>query len=660
MRVLRLLVVFLAGCMVATGTLAADPIQGKLLNPSGSPIVGATVALVAYHCKGNDCVSSIQQSATTGEDGSYALPEPEPLGDVAARVLVAYKKNQYFAWSYYDSEYTDPLQRRDLNVVKLKPYSGKIRTASGSPAPDAKVTLKQYVSVEDRATNMMEAMYGDIDPRLLTVFGISTEAVTNPKGVYIFPEAPEGFRPIVKVQKPGFTVQDPCKMTGGDQVIISAFSLSGRVLDLQGKPLEGVSVTAHLRCVDDRVKTGTDGVYRFTSLPPGEYSFFFFKEGSAFKMLQHVKLKPGKPAIVPDAREVKTVAVTGKVVDPAGKGVQGVQFRLMTEGNVYSANNVSVTDDQGRFTVRAVPGRAFVSAFRAPSNLDPDMGPRTITVPKDGMKDFTIKLKAAFTGSGKVVDMAGNPVPGASVSVLEGMLGSASAPDGSFSISLPSAGYFGDENNFTLTVRHNELGLGAIVTLAKADLAQGTATITLKPYRSWRLYVKNTKGKPISGARVSFETVIQSGESTSVTQASSPMSRATDATGMVQFSGLFQDIGYHAKVTSPGLYDIGNSCQLDKSDTQPKPCTITLYPGSRTITGKVIDDTGKSVAGVQVRLDSQSDDNATVTTDKNGRFALKSLPDTTINLNANKQNAYGNINVKKGINKVVIVLQKGN
>jgi signal transduction histidine kinase/CheY-like chemotaxis protein/ligand-binding sensor domain-containing protein len=100
--------------------------------------------------------------------------------------------------------------------------------------------------------------------------------------------------------------------------ILRPATLSGTVLDTEGRPQSGVIVEAAAGLKVRYAATGTDGSYRFTSLPPGEYKLRAQAEGAP------VEFEGGKPlTLEPGARQSADFLRARRVAKtplPAGTG----------------------------------------------------------------------------------------------------------------------------------------------------------------------------------------------------------------------------------------------------------------------------------------------------------------------------------------------------
>ena len=97
--------------------------------------------------------------------------------------------------------------------------------------------------------------------------------------------------------------------------------IAGRVLDAQGLPLPGTTVTVQGVDFTQTFTTTADGQYRFLELPPGSYKVTAGLEGFATALNDHVVVDPGQTVDlrmtlqISAVRETVTVTAASPIVD---------------------------------------------------------------------------------------------------------------------------------------------------------------------------------------------------------------------------------------------------------------------------------------------------------------------------------------------------------
>ena len=141
-------------------------------------------------------------------------------------------------------------------------------------------------------------------------------------------------------------------------------SITGRVVDTGGSPLPGVVVTTIPSSggVTARVHSGTDGTYRFESLPEGSYRVDFDIAG--FDVIRRNRVQVTRTATaradatLPISSICECVSVvmretlrerSGQVVDESGQPLPHARLEIVSPAR----REVRFADDQGRFRLRA-------------------------------------------------------------------------------------------------------------------------------------------------------------------------------------------------------------------------------------------------------------------------------------------------------------------
>ena len=175
-------------------------------------------------------------------------------------------------------------------------------------------------------------------------------------------------------------------------------SVSGKVLDPQGKPMAGAVVTVFamrpqregvgMERADtlDRQVSGPDGGFRFDSLPDDPLAFSVQADHSPFaRAKERLAHQPPAKAYQTTLRMQPGVDVAGTVTDEQGRPLEGVRVQS------YATNKTVYTGADGRFAISGLtPDRLDLDFWRA------DYGrPTTSVAPSGGANqgDWTVVLK---------------------------------------------------------------------------------------------------------------------------------------------------------------------------------------------------------------------------------------------------------------------------
>jgi hypothetical protein len=136
-------------------------------------------------------------------------------------------------------------------------------------------------------------------------------------------------------------------------------SISGRVTDENGKPLEKVKVKVEGEYYTKSTTTDKDGKYSFRMLEPGEYEIFFYPSHPYFDpeggKVYSVKVQPGKTVIFNKLMSLGG-SISGKVIKKDGTPFSGVSVEILGPGGGYE--EVSTGED----------GKFFVGGLRPSDN----------------------------------------------------------------------------------------------------------------------------------------------------------------------------------------------------------------------------------------------------------------------------------------------------
>ena len=212
---------------------------------------------------------------------------------------------------------------------------------------------------------------------------------------------------------------DNVKVAAGDRkrgVVITVprgFEVTGRVIDAQGNPLSGVSVSAAeaqgggggammqrivmggpQRVDDDSVvRTGSDGTFSMR-LKEGTYDFTVRREGYGTKVVRAHQVAARTTPV--ETRMDPSVDISGRIVRN-GVGIEGVNIFSFGMGTSSSATS----GPDGSFTLADLsPGSIRVN-FNKPDDFVQEM--RNLNAPA---RDVVIELPSGGRVSGRVVDKA--------------------------------------------------------------------------------------------------------------------------------------------------------------------------------------------------------------------------------------------------------------
>ncbi len=204
--------------------------------------------------------------------------------------------------------------------------------------------------------------------------------------------------------------------------LIAGADASGRVVDEEGNPIEGVEVwTAVTNASMEPVETDDQGRYTFKGLEPfRKYTMQAgFKRQADHPIYRNgwVEISVDKPGEIkaPDIvlRARKGITISGRVVNESGEPIAGAE--VIAGKAPYMSNSVQAqTDDAGRYAVRNVSeGDSFVIVKA--EGYAPDLLKVQVMPDEDMQRDFTMKPGKSIAG--KISDEDGNPIKDVHIAV---------------------------------------------------------------------------------------------------------------------------------------------------------------------------------------------------------------------------------------------------
>ncbi len=285
-----------------------------------------------------------------------------------------------------------------INMASLvlvgRSMRGRVVDVSGKPVSDATLEIIGWARPGDAGGSMfVKSVHSDKDGRF-TVEGLDDRT-------WIAKATAPGHGPSESVK---FTLRSPQPV----EVRLSpGYELSGRLLDVDGHPMQGTAVFMY----DDRhhsteARTGDDGRFRFTTLAAGKYTL------GAYNLFEREVTIPGAPVEVrldPHRKVIVTLVrkEDGKPVQPPAV----LWIRSKTFGWQKSLEGQDGTIDvdylsPGEYTFYAkVPGRAIGVART-----------KVLAGKKEPARP-TVEVPLGFTLRGQVRDREGHPLKGVSVNV---------------------------------------------------------------------------------------------------------------------------------------------------------------------------------------------------------------------------------------------------
>lgn len=611
------------------------PIAGTVRDAADRPVAGATVWLVIRHYAAGrfDSVEWVSetQSGAGGEFAFSELSEKTLKGNVP--YLIARDSQGRLGWSI---SYVRP-GRSSIRLREVRDVRGRLVDGEGRPIAGAKITAQVFtvLAVGQRSTSDFTELF----PELAAAFEVRTAA----DGGFVLPRAPVGARIGCDILAPGFG--QPRAFFNTEQPVTikldRAGVISGALAPLAGVDAAKGGYTLRLTLLDEQpppagaraftltyraeLTTDDEGAFRSGEAPPGRYSiapvagqgrpFFAHPE-------QKVEVKPGETVEAVSMPLTPTVRLRGRVIErETGKGVENVElsaYQIVPRGQSRSAvdSQELTTNAQGEFEARLPPNETRVRVMRVPREFlvpaDDYQNPTSREI-ADGDEWPTFELSRAAQVEGLVLDEAGRPAPGAELHIdlrrssarLYDWLPSHSDANGKFKISQVDPA-----KKFSLRVRTADAVSDGLTPVTAAKL-EGPVKVVVSEQHVFRLRGKvvNEAGQPVPKAEVSlnWERKVHSGHDLPAGlfegAKRSPLEQfAAHDDGSFASGALWPEDKYRVTVSADGYATAETSEITGVAGTIHDFGTLALRRNDLAVSGLVVDEQGRAVAGAEVQV----------------------------------------------------------
>ena len=498
-------------------------VHGIVVDAEDRPVAGATVGIDNRNeamerrreCKksGEAEIPIVELAMSTATDGTgsfYFKDVPCFMKKQWTRPEVVWAESNGFA-AETEVELDSP-EREHYVELKLLPsgaLGGIVVDATGKPVDDASVRGPMVLSSPS-------------DPMPHSGF-----LWTGPDGRFLFNHIPVGEHAL-SVVCTGFLrlTTEPLATGRTDHVIKldSGCSISGRAIAPDGGAVDGITIMA--RSVEGQTspngyfspknsssaEAGESGQFTISGLTPGDYKLMLrpdYRKSNPYFLRTPllVTLPPGGPATGVELRLELGATISGRVTDAqTGEGIDKAGVNIQEEDFAVS----TVTNADGAYLLKGVrPGATKLNAAVYDGMWIYE--PKSISLPSNEsgapLTGIDFQLTHKKTVVGRVVDSAGRPVPGASVTAVF----SDPAAKGKYANATRSiSGASDQQGNFALRLEGEpkEVYLQAMtdggVSHCVGPVAPYGQTHELRLMRAGRLEVtvENTAGAPIPNVTV--------------------------------------------------------------------------------------------------------------------------------------------------------------
>ncbi|MBI3117722.1 MAG: carboxypeptidase regulatory-like domain-containing protein, partial [Candidatus Hydrogenedentes bacterium] len=377
---------------------------------------------------------------------------------------------------------TNFLLRRGITV------SGRVLDASNQPVPGARVDAAVREGLKPRNTTDTGPegefeLYGFDAGNVVLLQAYTETALSAPAGP--------------------FELAGPLELT---VQLDAPLSVSGAVVDGAGRPLANLVVTArplpeYWLVTQNRAATDGAGAFTLGELWPGRYAFAIAdKSKILYQVISPDEIEVRRDAAGPVTVVVEqphTLRVSGRVLNPAGKGVPDAAIALLLPDGVAQ---YTTTDAQGAYMLSGVPEGIHLVEVKHPDFVTlHDQSVRA------GDTNVVLTLAPAEALTLRVLDAAsGSPIPDFLMLLTEQRFDTlwkaplermvpVHAPGGSYQIRLPNAAIA----TVIIKAAGHALHMADLSPHAGLDL-----TVRLQSGKSIQGRVIDSRGSPVAGARL--------------------------------------------------------------------------------------------------------------------------------------------------------------
>ena len=449
-------------------------------------------------------------------------------------------------------------------------------------------------------------------------------AMSAGDGTFVLDHLAPG-RYLLAARAPGFgglthrfeIASPPHQVELGELRLEAGIEIAGRVVDSEGRPLPGARVGVWDALAElfaggaseepPQVVADREGRFRLPDRREGESLGLYATHDGHGRGRLTVTVPPPAPPVITLAR---LVTVSGRVVDPRGRGVPAAEVAWSSApGPGFGRRGgPRTTGEDGGFRLEDVePGSAWIGAAAAGSRVTQ----LAVTVPAAGLQGVELRLGPGAALTGRVLDRERRPVAGAGVS-----LGGESMRFAHHSLSDRTDG----EGRYRL----EGLTPGHVVLIASPGPGSGPATraearlepgeneidLLLPPGHEVSGSVLGPGGEPVAGASVSLR------------ERGAFHVAVTGADGEFRFEGVPDGL-YRAVAEAPGFG--GSEAWQVAVDGAPVSGLELRLGKTAAVSGRVVGAAAAALVSARVHASRLLGETRSVPVDGDGRYRLDGL-----------------------------------
>jgi RNA polymerase sigma factor (sigma-70 family) len=430
-------------------------------------------------------------------------------------------------------------------------------------------------------------------------------ASTDANGVFVFTGLPPRSYRLEALAADLYAGPVETRLTPGAEPIVlrarKANRLEVEVQSAGAAPVAGARVELRSTLVW-RADTDGNGLAVLTGVGPGARPLRVEAVGFA-PAAEMIPTEPGMAVQKIQIRLGKGAAVSGRVLDPAGRAVAGARVWPRSSSQPFPVIDPAIdavsTDGAGRFLIPALATGTYQLAASHPGFASTATAP--LGIGAGGLKDVEIRLPAGGRVEGEVREVDGSPA--VAVQVRIGALSRALPWNDAREVFTDRSGRFSLGGLPRRTVQVVAIGPRSASRMQAADLSaaeSASVKLTLEQSGSIEGVVVDGKGEPIAEAQVSARGAAPADQPLLWDLRGGPM-QVSDAAGRFRFTGLPEG-PYHLRAARPDAPPDGWQLQPEVLAKTGQSDVRVLVRGDGTISGRALFPDGTAPPSFIVRI----------------------------------------------------------
>ncbi|MDP2323907.1 MAG: carboxypeptidase-like regulatory domain-containing protein, partial [Gammaproteobacteria bacterium] len=393
---------FVLAGLALCASLGVSSIQGQVVGPDSHPVAHAQVFI-------EPGLGGELRDTITADDGSFRFDGVAP----GAMGIFAVAPGYGFEGQHVTLAVGDTLPALRIILHPAVEIRGAVADHNGKPVEGARITRIGVKTAHKVGVPLAK----------LKAYGYA-EPVTDAKGKFVLGSVPEGALIDLKVGHPSFAqegVVDVAAGTADARVALHpGVLIEGEVRSRANQTTVGQAavLVRNAQPPHDTATTRANLSGRFSMrLKPGVYAYQAYGAGLRSAGWEQLTITGARPIEQVRVSVAGTGSIRGNIRDAiTGDPVRGVRVSLMTNGTNAA---VARTGPGGDFLFTAGEGENIVRLDSTPGYFPPDTQHVKLTILEGNEIELPgMWLKPLPDYAVQVIDGAGNPVPGAVVSIL--------------------------------------------------------------------------------------------------------------------------------------------------------------------------------------------------------------------------------------------------